>query len=130
MSNIPPMSRTASRIAAALALLLATGCGSPSDAGPERGSVARGRELILRHECYDCHLIPGIDRKPGPGVPIPLDGFAERTMLRSTRIRLTREVLEQYLQRPRSVHPPSIMPGIGDRPEDARDIAAYLLTLD
>lgn len=85
---------------------------------------------MVKHECYDCHIVPGIDRKPGPGVPVSLEAFADRDVITHGSIPLTRATLEQYIQKPKTVYPPALMPGIGDAPDEARDIAAYLLTLD
>ena len=97
---------------------------------PERGSAEHGRELILKHECYDCHVIPGIDRRHGPGVPVSLEEFAGRNTISNGTVALTRATLEQYIQKPKTVNPRALMPGIGDAPDEARDIAAYLMTLD
>ncbi|HEX7705242.1 MAG TPA: cytochrome C [Thermoanaerobaculia bacterium] len=97
---------------------------------PGRGDAARGKELAVLHECYDCHIIPGIDRKPGPGVPSSLAGLARRDRIVAKQVENTRDNLETYLQYPKKVAPRSLMPGLGDRPEAARDIAAYLVTLD
>jgi cytochrome c len=110
-------------------ILLIVACSRPPRE-PERGNAQRGRELIVRHECYDCHIIPGIDFKPGPGIPVSLAEFADRKTITSDAIPMTRATLEQYIQKPKSVYALALMPGIGTSPDEARDIAAYLMTLD
>ncbi len=113
-----------------LTLLTLSACKPARVREPELGNVARGKELILKHECWDCHRIPGIDREPGPGVPTSLDGFANSSTLGHESIENTRANLEQYIQKPKSIYTQAKMPGIGDAPIEARDIAAYLMTLD
>lgn len=95
-----------------------------------RGDADRGKELMVVNQCYDCHIIPGIDRKPGPGVPTPLAGLAFREKIVMKQVANTRDNLEAYIQHPRKHFALTAMPGIGDKPQDARDIAAYLVTLD
>jgi cytochrome c2 len=114
-------------------LLFAAACGGGRlylEPEPGRGDVARGKELLVLHECYDCHIIPGIDRQPGPGVPTSLAGLARRERIVAKQVENTRDNLEAYLQYPKKTFPRALMPGLGDRPEAARDIAAYLATLD
>jgi cytochrome c2 len=113
-----------------LSLLALIACKPARVREPELGNAAHGKELIVKHECWDCHIIPGVDLKPGPGVPTSLDGFADSTTLCNDDIENTRANLEKYIQKPKSVYPQARMPGIGDAPEEARDIAAYLMTLD
>jgi cytochrome c2 len=92
------------RVALCCVLFLAfAACGARRAREPERGDVARGRELILKHECWDCHIIPGIDRAPGPGVPTSLAGFAEESSFANETIENTRENLETYIQKPKSI---------------------------
>lgn len=110
--------------------LMVVACRSRRAAEPERGNVARGRELVLLHECHSCHVIPGIDPKPGPGVRVSLAGFAERPRFAHGTLDNTRANLERYIQKPRTLYPSATMPGIGDRPSEAVDIAAFIMTLD
>jgi cytochrome c len=110
----------------------AAGCSGESaqKAVAELGDVRRGRELMIQRQCYDCHIIPGVPGKPGPGVPTSLAGFAKKKRFALGTVENTRANLEAYLQHPRKVFPRTAQPGIGDRPDEARDIAAYLMTLD
>jgi cytochrome c len=110
-------------------LVVASSCAKHPSV-PARGDASHGRELIVKNGCYDCHVIPGIDRKPGPGAPLSLDGVAVRRRIAAGAIENTRENLEAFIQHPRALSPAATMPGIGDAPDDARDIAAYLMTLD
>jgi cytochrome c2 len=118
------------RLLACLVLVLFAAC-KPSRANePQRGNAERGKELLIAHGCYDCHRIPGIDRAPGPGVPTSLEDFADRDRILNDSVENSRANLEAYLQKPKSVYPQARMPGIGDRPQEAMDMAAYLMTLD
>lgn len=118
------------RVLLLLSLAVFTACKPSRAQEPARGNADRGKELMITRECYDCHRIPGIDRAPGPGVPTSLDGFANRDRILNDSVDNTRANLEAYLQKPKSVYPQARMPGIGDRPDEAMDIAAYLMTLD
>jgi cytochrome c2 len=113
-----------------LAILVVASSCAKRPSTPERGNASRGRELIVKNGCYDCHVIPGIDQKPGPGAPLSLDGVAVRRRIAAGAIENTRENLEAFIQHPRVLSPAATMPGIGEAPADARDIAAYLMTLD
>ena len=111
-----------------LALLLAACGGAPKY--PNVGNVDRGRELIVKNGCYDCHVIPGIDRKPGPGVQLSLAGFATKSKMAYGNVQITPENVIAYIQKPKKVYERATMPGIGENKADATDMAAYLLSLD
>jgi cytochrome c2 len=94
------------------------------------GDVDRGKALIIQNGCYDCHVIPGIDRKPGPGVQLSLKGFATKSKMAYGNVEITPANVIAYVQRPKTVFPRATMPGIGENERDATDMAAYLLSLD
>ena len=105
-----------------------TGCGA--GAVPEAREAARpdrGLHLIALYQCCRCHSIPGA---PSTSMTIgpPLEAFGRRSYI-AGRIPNTPEALRQWLQEPQSLVPQTTMPDVGVAPADARDIAAYLLSL-
>ncbi|CAP43555.1 c-type cytochrome [Bordetella petrii] len=120
---------------AALALALLTGCGEPAEplAAPARGDAlpgadaGRGRERIAEYGCVSCHAIPGV-RGPGARVGPPLRHLASRAYLAGV-LPNTPANLVRWLRDPPAIAPRTAMPDMGLSEADARDIAAYLLTL-
>jgi cytochrome c len=108
------------------------GCGG--EPAPDRGYRAvpqggpqRGLQLLSRYQCGSCHAIPGAVSHSVGNAP-PLDGFGRRSYI-AGRIPNDARHLQQWLQKPQSLFPGTTMPDLGVTPEDARDIAAYLLSL-
>jgi mono/diheme cytochrome c family protein len=90
---------------------------------PERGLVA-----LTQFACNACHLIPGItgsDVHVGP----PLQGFARRGLIAGAVVNET-ENLVRWIRDPQAIDPLTAMPDMDVGERDARDIAAYLQTLD
>ena len=120
---------------AALALALLTGCGEPAKplAAPARGDAlpgadaGRGRARIAEYGCVSCHAIPGV-RGPGARVGPPLRHLASRAYLAGV-LPNTPANLVRWLRAPPAIAPRTAMPDMGLSEADARDIAAYLLTL-
>ena len=94
---------------------------------PVAADASRGRDAIQQFGCATCHEIPGIVGANKPVGP-PLDAMARRGVIAGIAPN-TPGNLEQFLLDPHSVSPESAMPKLGLRVQDARDIAAYLLTL-
>jgi riboflavin synthase len=95
------------------------------------GNAERGRELVVTYDCIDCHTVPGIRDKPGAIQRISLDGVARLDRISRETIENTPENLVRYLQKPKELNPLTTMPGLGAaREQDARDLAAFLMTLD
>lgn len=91
------------------------------------GDPRRGRAVIAQYACRACHLIPGVtgaDVHVGP----PLGGLARRTTI-AGKLPNTIDRLEDWIRFPHRVDPASAMPDMGVSENDARDIAAYLMTL-
>ena len=108
-------------LAAALA-----GCGGGGTARTVPGAnPGRGAELISYDGCGSCHQISGIDGADGRVGP-PLDGFGGRRYIVG-RLTNTPAHLEQWIEDPQRFLPRTIMPDLGVKPTDARDMAAYLL---
>jgi cytochrome c2 len=93
------------------------------DADPERG-----RQEIARLQCGACHDIPGIRAARGSVGP-PLAGFARRIYLAGKWPNQPR-LLVAWLRDPPAMAPLTAMPALVDDTRTARDIAAYLYTLE
>lgn len=102
---------------------------APTGARASRpGDAAAGRRATERYLCATCHVIPGIigaDHHVGP----PLAGVARRAFIAGV-LPNTRENMVRWLLQPQQVDPLSAMPAVGLSEQDARDIAAFLATLD
>ena len=94
---------------------------------PVDGSPHRGRELIVHYSCGACHVIPGIYTARGLVGP-PLYFWSRRTMI-AGELPNNPENLERWIENPPAIEPGTAMPNLGVTPTQARDIAAYLYTL-
>lgn len=114
---------------AALAALL-SGCdrGLESRAAAATGGEPhRGRSALRAYGCDTCHTIPGVrgaDALVGP----PLDGIGARVYLAGALVN-TPENLIRWIRDPQGIQPGTAMPNLGVPEQEARDIAAYLYTL-
>lgn len=113
-----------------LATLLLGACGETSI--PARtiagADPARGLAVMERVGCAACHAIPGIAWPNGLTGP-PLEGFAARPMI-AGRLPNQPDVLTAWLIDPPALSPDTGMPPSPISEAEARDIAAYLYTLD
>ena len=119
------------RLAALLILGLGlglTGCSaSEGGAGAPAASAARGQRLLVHYQCGSCHAIPEVPatrRLNGPS----LQAFGKRSYI-AGHLPNRRDTLAQWIMSPQSLVPDSPMPDMGVSPADARDMAAYLGTL-
>lgn len=92
------------------------------------GRIEAGTALIERYGCGACHKIPGIPASSGRVGP-SLEGFAVRTEIAGLLANEPAE-LAFWLREPQTVKPGNGMPNQGITAIEARDIAAYLLTLN
>jgi sulfur-oxidizing protein SoxX len=124
------MNARASLLALGGALALAGGCGERgATARPGiAGDAARGRAQIARLECGACHTIPGVRAARGAVGPT-LEGFARRPRL-AGKWPNEPERLVAWLRDPPAMAPHTAMPAVVGDARSARDIAAYLYTLD
>lgn len=102
----------------------------PAPDGPANrpGSVEAGRFATQQYLCATCHVIPGVvgaNQHVGP----PLGGVAGRAFIGGV-LPNTPENMVRFLRDPQAVDPLSAMPALGLTGQDARDIAAFLATLD
>ena len=121
--------RRTGALASTLVLVLG-GCGGHDRPVLSRASfdVERGRAALERFECGACHVIPGV-RGAESFVGPPLDGFGRRVQL-AGRFANSPEVLVRWLLDPPAMKADTAMPAVGVSESDARDIAAYLYTLE
>jgi cytochrome c2 len=92
------------------------------------GDPRTGRVLARGKGCGGCHEIPGVKGAHGNVGP-PLTKFASRMYVGGVLLN-TPEHLRQWLLDPPAIDPKSAMPNVGLNDREARDIAAYLYTLD
>ncbi|MEJ7688585.1 MAG: c-type cytochrome [Variovorax sp.] len=92
------------------------------------GEVRRGERALYQYACNACHTIPGITGS-SPNVGPPLTGVASRALI-AGKLGNTQDNMVRWLRHTREVDPLSAMPEMGVTERDARDIAAYLATLD
>jgi cytochrome c2 len=121
------------RPASLLPCLLALGMGACKEErlpGPivADGDPERGRREIVRLQCGACHDIPGV-RAPRGTVGPPLEGFARRVYL-AGKWPNQPHYLVSWLRDPPGMAPLTAMPAQVKDEQAARDIAAYLYTLE
>ena len=92
------------------------------------GDIEAGAELIERAGCGTCHMIPGIDGADGLVGP-PLIHWSRRTYIAGL-LRNTPSNMIAWLMAPQDIVPNNAMPDLGLNEEQARDITAYLYTID
>jgi cytochrome c2 len=88
----------------------------------------RGQEAIARHGCVACHVIPGI-AGPDSNVGPPLTHMAKRVYIGGVLPNQPPDMVRWLMDPPR-VDPRTAMPNLGISEVEARDITAYLYTLD
>jgi cytochrome c2 len=98
--------------------------GVPEPRNSSDRDIEAGRQLIASYGCGACHTIPGIPGADGMAAP-PLNKFYERSYI-SGEVPNTWDNLIQYIQHPQDIEPGTVMPDLGVKAEEAREIAAYL----
>jgi cytochrome c len=125
---------------AALLLLILIGIAGvagllrPNEPNPTRelavftgGNPERGRETIRQNGCPTCHIITGIKEARGQV------GRRSTTSRSASTLRClpnTPDNLLAWIKDPPGIDPLTAMPASGLDEADARDVAAYLYTLD
>ncbi len=94
------------------------------------GDPARGHAILAggSHGCIGCHTIPGVRAARGTVGP-PLDGIARRSFI-AGQLPNEPEIMLAFLQDPPALVPQTGMPNVLLSLQEARDIAAYLYTLE
>ena len=93
-----------------------------------QGSPERGRERMAELGCGGCHDVPGVTGAHGLTGPA-LSKVASRIYI-AGRLKNTPDNLMRWIRDPHAVDPQTAMPVVGADERDARDIAAYLYTMD
>lgn len=91
------------------------------------GNAARGRELIRSYGCGSCHTIPrvtGAAASVGPN----LQGEATRAYIAGVLPNQPENMI-RWIMNPPGVDEKTAMPNLHVTATDARDIAAYIYTL-
>jgi cytochrome c len=109
-----------------LTLALVVAC-KPQEKPPSAGDPNHGKQLVDQYGCATCHIIPGMAGPKGMIGP-SLEHVAIRPMI-AGKTPNTPQNLTQYIQNPQLTDAQTSMPNLGVKPEEARDIAAYLATL-
>ena len=116
-------------VVALLAGALIAGCDQspPPPQASGLGDPAAGAEEIAAVGCGSCHKIPGIAGAEGLVGP-PLDHMGRRIYIAGL-LRNTPDNMVTWLKDPQSIVPGNAMPDMDLDEQQARDIAAYLETL-
>lgn len=88
----------------------------------------RGRLLIRAYGCGACHTVPGVrgaDGKVGP----TLDALHEHSYIAGHLANVPDNMIA-WIMAPQEIAPNTAMPDLGVSEAEARDIAAYLYSLD
>jgi cytochrome c2 len=111
--------------------LLLTGCSDLVSQGSTYAipgaDANRGRQAMTVYGCIACHTIPGVTRADATVGP-PLTGWAKRATI-AGEFPNRPENLIAWLQDPQKMIPGSVMPDMGVPEATARDMSAYLYTL-
>ena len=101
---------------------------APEREGWPRGDAERGRAAVEARACGGCHLAEGRAIGEAPAV----EGLA-RTLAPDLAVaaqRFRRDMLIDWLIDPAALHPGTRMPAQGIECDEAKDITAYILTLE
>ena len=115
--------------AAILVLVLLGGCSGQERSGVRvtGGSPELGARAIKKYGCGSCHTIPGIKGATALVGP-PLVHFSQRTFI-AGELANSPDNLARWIEDPKGVEPKTAMPDLGVSAGEARNIAAYLLSL-
>ncbi len=92
------------------------------------GDAESGRKKMAQRSCGSCHVIPGVPRADGKSAP-SLAGWSGRHTFLNT-FPNTPENLEKWLDKPSHRKPGTNMPDMNLSPEESRDMAAYLFSIN
>ena len=101
---------------------------------PAPADAAAGRVLLDTRGCGTCHRFSGVPALKSSPIPVAMepqqqaDALLLAPDLRHTRVRFQPGALVPWLLHPRALKPDTPMPEIPLSEEQARQIAAYLLT--
>ncbi|MDO9434285.1 cytochrome c family protein [Hydrogenophaga sp.] len=112
-----------------LACFSLAACDGPPDRTPTLGdaSAANGLRLVSDKGCVACHTFPDIPWPRG-GLGPSLQGFARQGLI-AGQLPNQPGVLMQFVRNAPGLVPGTAMPAITMTDQEARDVTAYLLTL-
>ena len=87
----------------------------------------RGRLLVRSYGCGSCHQVPGVPNASGRVGP-NLAQLRERTFVAGV-LPTSGPSVAAWIRDPQTIRPGSAMPDLNVSERDARDMAAYLLSL-
>jgi cytochrome c len=93
------------------------------------GDVRAGFAAMEAYGCGGCHVYPGAGRDGDAWVGPPLDHWARRSFI-AGYLPNNQPNLIAWILDPDSIRPGTAMPDLGVTETDARDMAAYLLSLE
>lgn len=94
---------------------------------PPPNQRIKSQALLAQYQCGSCHRIPQVPSTRG-GVGPSLEGFGRRSYI-AGEVPISPDALSRWIVSPAALVPGTLMPSMGVPPQDARVIAAYLLTL-
>lgn len=116
-------------LALAMAATLAGACRSSPDPVEDRAiEVERGRDLIAAYGCTGCHEMPHVTGAHGTIGP-PLDHWSRRRVI-AGRLPNRPDLLIRWIRDPQVIDPETAMPDLGVTEPEARQIAAFLFSLE
>ena len=92
------------------------------------GDPELGRKKLGQHSCVSCHIIPGVPNADGTSAP-SLEHWSWRRTFLDTYPN-TPANLERWLENPSHLKSGTSMPDLNVSPQDSRDIAAYLFSIN
>jgi mono/diheme cytochrome c family protein len=92
------------------------------------GTPARAIPLLIANGCAGCHHITGVPGARGKTGP-PLTGISERQYVAGV-LANTPANLIRWIRYARAINPQTAMPSTNVSEQDARDMAAYLYSLN
>lgn len=122
------MKRVLTLLAVAAAVVVGAACTQEAPPVRVQGSTDLGEVAIRKYGCGSCHTIPGIknaDALVGP----PLIHFRRRSFI-AGQLANNEANLRRWIMDPQGVEPGTAMPDLDVTAEDARNIAAYIESLD
>jgi cytochrome c len=111
---------------------LLAACSRPAPADAPGGHLSgadpeRGRRIMSHYQCGSCHVIPQVPAANGRVGP-SLEKYSARSYI-AGRLPNAPHTLARWIESPASLVPATTMPDMGASAVDARDMAAYLMTL-
>jgi cytochrome c1 len=114
-----------------LCCMFAAACGNEQPGGgpaPAGGDARNGKLLLRQFGCGTCHRIPGVVAADGTTGP-PLASVGKRVYIAGS-LPNTPENMARWIRNPKGHEPRTAMPDLQVTEAHARDMVAYLRTLE